>query len=153
KSAAVIALWSPKANQSDFVKFQATLAHAAGKLVNARVNGDALPTHLGEITAIDLTAWDGAALNDDIADLMRRLRAILPKPAPVTPAKKPKTPFTLPAPVRAGIAAVIVVAALGLVGYGAGRAMNGGIDFAAMLPKARVAQPAEAATPVSAPMG
>jgi hypothetical protein len=155
KSPAVIALWSPAANQSDFVKFQATLAHAAGKLVNARAKGSDLPTHLGAIDAVDLSEWDGQALNDDIAHLLRRVRAILPKPHALAPARRPRkmrAAFALSPALKTTLAACAIVIALGALGYAAGRVLNSGFDIASLLPQPRTA-PAAAIAPMAAPRG
>lgn len=56
---AAIVLWSDAAVRSDWVRSEASRARAAGKLIQLRLDGCALPMPFDQIHCIDLSPWTG----------------------------------------------------------------------------------------------
>ena len=56
---AVVVLWSAHASTSQWVRAEASRAHKAGKLVQARLDGGPLPMPFDQIHCIDLSSWRG----------------------------------------------------------------------------------------------
>lgn len=70
---AVVALWSPRSVESDWVVDEARLGLDLGKLAPAWIEKAALPLGLAGLHVSDLTGWDGNADTPDLKELLHRL--------------------------------------------------------------------------------
>jgi len=107
----VIALWSPRSVNSEYVNFWSTSAAALGKLISVNAYGDAEPRVLNRFGTINLAGWDYATATPAAEQFLAALKKITKKTpkrerwmrnAPVAPAPaKPAPVKTAPAPALA----------------------------------------------------
>lgn len=94
----VIALWSPRSVNSEYVNFWATSAAALGKLISVNAYGDAEPRVLHRFGTINLAGWDYATATPAAEQFLAALKKLTKKapkrdrwmrnaPAPAAPAK------------------------------------------------------------------
>jgi hypothetical protein len=115
----VIALWSPRSVNSEYVNFWATSAAALGKLISVNAYGDAEPRVLHRFGTINLAGWDYATATPAAEQFLAALKKLTKKTpkrdrwmrnAPA-PAAKPVLVKPAPAPVAASAPAPALAAA------------------------------------------
>ena len=75
----VIALWSPRSVNSEYVNFWATSAAALGKLISVNAYGDAEPRVLNRFGTINLAGWDYATATPAAEQFLAALKKLTKK--------------------------------------------------------------------------
>ena len=90
---AVVVLWSKAATASQWVKAEASIGLADGKLVSATLEHVRLPVPFNNIHTVDLTSWDGDAGSYQWMQLVRPIeRLVGRKIRPDEPPRAPHAP-------------------------------------------------------------
>lgn len=109
----VIVAWSVTANQSSWVKDEASAAHEQGKLVPIRLGADRPPMGFRQYQALDFHGWKGDIAAPAFQDLARAVKAHVTGEAPAAPvvATKPSWVARLlkPAPLAAFGALIVAL--------------------------------------------
>lgn len=90
---AVLVLWSAEAAKSQWVRAEADSARAAGKLVQASIDGIIPPLPFNQIQCADLNGWSGDVAAPGWKKIASSLGALAAIPAPAKPAGSPKRAF------------------------------------------------------------
>jgi len=116
----VIVLWSEPSVRSSFVRDESMRALEAGKLLPVRIEAVVPPLGFGQIHALDLLDWNGAADDPAFIDIANEVRKRLGQPTAARPAPRLLRPRWQRQAVI-GAAALLLVA---LVGFFAWNAWN-----------------------------
>ena len=115
KSDAVIVVWSPNANESDWVKDEAVYARDEGKLIPICLEGCDTPIGFRQYQTIDFDKWKGAP---DAEPVQALLAAVAEKtnsasvPPPVMAAKSLQQKLVSEPVYMAGVGAALLVIAV-----------------------------------------
>ncbi len=114
----VIVLWSELSVRSSFVRDESMRALEAGKLLPVRIEPVVPPLGFGQIHALDLLDWGGAADDPAFIDVANELRKRLGQPTAPRPALRLPWPRWQRQAVI-GATAVLLVALVGFFGWNA----------------------------------
>ncbi|MEJ7777908.1 MAG: TIR domain-containing protein [Sphingomicrobium sp.] len=121
---AVVVLWSAAAAQSQWVRAEADFARAAGKLVQARLDGTLPPMPFNQIQCAELKGWRGSATHPGWAKLTASVTALVSgQHPPVSPRVSAPVAWWAARQARwlAAAAAALLLLAFFLVPYIMGR--------------------------------
>jgi adenylate cyclase len=87
---AVLVVWSPDAVKSDWVRAEADVARAAGKLVQLSLDGAVPPMPFNQIQCDDLSGWNGDLTSPAWRKVEASIAHLVRGAAPAAPSAQPK---------------------------------------------------------------